>query len=180
MTRYGDYAQLLKALCINPIPGVPEPLLSFSALSGLIPPGRYDWALLTECRDTDGTIIGAFRKDGDIDDECGINVGLNPAAGLFPVLFGPEPLDLLDADPGGSPPGRGPGEEGTTRPWCFTVNPGVGFPDVGERGQRFSRRLRPIDKGPAVSVDLQNGRIRHSGVGVQIEYGGTFPTGDDP
>ena len=104
----------------DPIPGTPEPLLSFSAPPGSIPPGRYDWALITECDDTNGRIAGAPVPDSDIDDSCGVNVGILP---VFPgpVMLGPEPVELFDADPGGSPPGRGPGEEGTTRPWCFDV-----------------------------------------------------------
>ena len=104
----------------DPVPGTPEPLLSFSAPPGSIPPGRYDWALVTECDDTNGRIAGAPVPDSDIDDSCGVNVGVLP---VFPgpVMLGPEPVELFDADPGGSPPGRGPGEEGTTRPWCFDV-----------------------------------------------------------
>ena len=104
----------------DPVPGTPEPLLSFSAPPGSIPPGRYDWALVTECDDTNGRIAGAPVPDSDIDDSCGVNVGVLP---VFPgpVMLGPEPVELFDADPGGSPAGRGPGEEGTTRPWCFTV-----------------------------------------------------------
>ena len=97
-----------------------ETLLSFSAPPGSIPPGRYDWALVTECNDTNGTIVGTGVQDSDLDDSCGVNVGILP---VFPgpVMLGPEPIELFDPDPGGSPPGRGPGEEGTTRPWCFDV-----------------------------------------------------------
>ena len=107
---------------INPLPGIPEPLLTFSAMAGSIPPGRYDWALITECDDTNGRIAGSPVKDGDIDDSCGVNVGIGLPLIGGPVILGPEPIELLDPDPGGSPPGRVPGEEGTTRPWCFTVN----------------------------------------------------------
>ena len=104
----------------DPMPGVPEPLFTFTAAPGAIPPGRYDWAMITECDDTNGRIAGAPVPDSDIDDSCGVNVGILP---VFPgpVILGPEPVELFDADPGGSPPGRGPGEEGTTRPWCFDV-----------------------------------------------------------
>ncbi len=107
---------------ISPIPGVPEPLFSFSLPASVLPPGRYDWALLQECDDTNGTIFPP-RQDGDINDQCGLNVGFNPATGLFPVLYGPDPFQAFDADPGGTPPGRGPGESGTTRAWCFDVTP---------------------------------------------------------
>ncbi len=106
----------------DPIPGIPEPLLSFNAPPGSIPPGRYDWAMITECDDTNGRIAGSPVPDNDLDDSCGVNVGLAPAPGFpGPVMLGPEPIELFDPDPGGSPSGRGPGEEGTTRPWCFTV-----------------------------------------------------------
>lgn len=107
---------------VNADPADPEPLFSYTATPGSIPPGSYDWMLLVECNDTNGTIRSPGPKvDGDIDDQCGINVGLNPPAGLFPVLFGPDPLQVMDPDPGGAPPGRVPGESGTTRPWCFDV-----------------------------------------------------------
>ena len=104
----------------DPMPGVPEPLFTFTAPPGSIPPGRYDWAMITECDDTNGRIAGSPVPDNDIDDSCGVNVGILPT---FPgsVMLGPEPMELFDVDPGGSPPGRGPGEEGTTRPWCFDV-----------------------------------------------------------
>ncbi len=99
---------------IDPDPATPEQLLSMTIAPGSIPSGRYDWVLLVECDDTDGFIF----VDGDIDDECGINMGTTLGG---PLIMGPEPNEALDADPGGSPPGRGPGEEGTTRPWCFEV-----------------------------------------------------------
>ena len=108
---------------LDPIPGVPEPLLSFSAMAGSIPPGRYDWALITECDDTNMRIAGSPVTDGDIDDSSGVNVGIGLPLIGGPVILGPEPIQLFDLDPGGSPPGRGPGEEGTTRPWCFQVDP---------------------------------------------------------
>ncbi len=102
---------------MSPIPGIPEPLFPIFAPAGSIPPGRYDWVLLVECDDTNGRV----KRDGDLDDECGINVGRKPVVPDGPLIFGPEPIEIFDPDPGGSPPGRGPGEEGTTRPWCFEV-----------------------------------------------------------
>lgn len=96
----------------------PEFMYSYTVPAGYIPPGQYDWALIVECNDS-GNGIG-LRADGDIDDECGVNVGMPPIfAG--PVIFGPEPIEFFDPHPGGFPPGRWPGEEGTTRPWCFVV-----------------------------------------------------------
>ena len=113
---------------LDPIPGIPEPLLLFSAPPGAIPPGRYDWALITECDDTNGRIAGAPVPDADIDDSCGVNVGIGLPLIGGPVILGPEPVELFDPDPGGMPPGRVPGEEGTTRPWCFEV---IGHCPVG-------------------------------------------------
>ncbi len=105
---------------ISPIPGIPELLFADTIPAGTLPAGRYDWAILVECDDTNG----AVATDGDFDDICGGNLGLLP---VFdgPVIFGPEPepARALDGDPGGSPPGRGPGEDRSTRPWCFEVLP---------------------------------------------------------
>ncbi len=100
----------------DPIPGLPEPLLSITAPAGSIPPGSYDWVVIVECDDTNGRI----RKDGDVDDVCGANFGILP---VFdgPTLFGNEPTNTLDTDASGSPPGRRRGEDGSTRPWCFEV-----------------------------------------------------------
>ncbi|MAE69274.1 MAG: hypothetical protein CME06_02265 [Gemmatimonadetes bacterium] len=99
-------------------PTNPEILFSYTAPPGSIPPGYYDWAMIVECNDSGNGI--PLGPDGDIDDECGVNVGVPPIfAG--PVIFGPEPAEFFDPDPGGFPPGRSPGEEGTTRPWCFQV-----------------------------------------------------------
>ena len=99
-------------------PNNPEILFSYTAPPGSIPPGDFDWALIVECNDSGNGI--PLGPDEDIDDECGVNVGVPPVfAG--PVIFGPEPVEYFDPDPGFSPPGRVPGEEGTTRPWCFQV-----------------------------------------------------------
>ncbi len=100
-------------------PTIPEILFSYTAPPGAIPPGYFDWALIVECNDFGGNGI-PLGPDEDVDDECGVNVGIPPIfAG--PVIFGPEPIEYFDPDPGASPPGRSPGEEGTTRPWCFQV-----------------------------------------------------------
>jgi len=103
---------------VVPMPGTPELLISFTASPFSFPPGRYDWAVFVECDDTDGFI----GLDSDIDDACGINMGLVLGG---PLVLGPEPIEFFDPDPGGSPPGRGPGDEGTTRPWCFSVDPAM-------------------------------------------------------
>jgi len=106
---------------IDPDPVFPERLFEFVTVPGGIPPGRYDWLLVVECNDSgNGIPIG---PDGEIDDECGVNLGTPPANPIGVVIFGPEPTEVLDPDPGGFPPGRGSGEEGTTRPWCFEVLP---------------------------------------------------------
>ena len=85
-------------------------------------PGTYDWFLVTECIDTNGSImIPPGMPDQDIDDICGANIGVPPENPLGPVIFGPEPGRRLDPDFGGMPPGRRPGEDGVTRAWCFTV-----------------------------------------------------------
>ena len=106
---------------IDPDPSNPERIFSFSATPGSISPGTYDWILVTECNDTNGTV----GLDGDIDDQCGINMGKAPTVPGKPLVLGPEPIELLDPDPGGSPPGRVPGDEGTTRGWCFRVTAAV-------------------------------------------------------
>ena len=105
---------------IDPNPEVPELLFEFTAGAGSIQPGRYDWVLFVECNDLGGNGI-PIGKDEDVDDTCGINTGRPPQNPLGVVIFGPEPNEALDAAPGGSPPGRGPGEEGPNRPWCFEV-----------------------------------------------------------
>ena len=103
---------------VSPIPGIPEIIFPPVTLTpGTLPPGRYDWAIGTECDDTDG----GLSRDGDIEDTCGLNLGLPPAVTPPVPLLGPDPIQIWDADPGGAPPGRGPGENGTTRPWCFQV-----------------------------------------------------------
>ncbi len=85
-------------------------------------PGTYDWFLVTECTDTNGSImIPPGMPDYDVDDICGANLGVPPENPLGPVIFGPEPGRRLDPDMGGNPPGRWPGEDGVTRAWCFTV-----------------------------------------------------------
>jgi hypothetical protein len=81
-----------------------------------LPPGQFDWLLLTECNDTNGTITPGL--DGDIDDVCGANMGVQ-----YKLIFGFEPAQVVDIDPGGFPPGRRPGENGETRPWCFDLTP---------------------------------------------------------
>lgn len=103
---------------IEPDPDVPERLFTFT---GAVPPGRWDWILVAECNDLGGNGI-PIGPDGDIDDQCGINVGTAPVLPAGPVIYGPDPVEVFDPSPGGSPPGRGPGEEGTTRPWCFEVD----------------------------------------------------------
>jgi hypothetical protein len=85
-------------------------------LSGM-PEGHWDWFVVTECNDTNGMITPPL-KDGDIDDVIGANLG---TVTYMPLVYGPEPVELLDPDPGGFPPGRLPGEEGATRCWCFMV-----------------------------------------------------------
>lgn len=101
---------------VSPIPGIPEIIFPPVTLApGTLPSGMaYDWVVVTECDDTDG----AIGPDGDIVDSCGANLGFVLGG---PLILGPEPIGLWDPDPGGSPPGRGPGENGTTRPWCFSV-----------------------------------------------------------
>jgi hypothetical protein len=82
-----------------------------------IPVGNWDWFVVTECNDTNGMITPPL-KDGDIDDVIGANLGV---VTYPPLVYGPEPAEVLDPDPGGFPPGRRPGEEGSCRCWCFTV-----------------------------------------------------------
>ena len=101
---------------INPNPNVPERLVKCTAPPGSIPPGTWDWFVMTECDDTNGVI--GLGPDHDVDDECGLNAGLVLGG---PLVFGPEPVELWDPDPGGVPACRLTGEEGTTRPWCFQV-----------------------------------------------------------
>ncbi len=128
---------------VSPIPGIPEIIFPPVTLTpGTLPPGFYDWFIVTECDDTGGTIL-IPRKDDDIDDQCGINVGRNPSTGLRPVIFGPEPLQAMDPDPGGSPSGRAPGESGTTRPWCFQVVAGGG----GEGAEKLGLEAGPLYPG---------------------------------
>ena len=101
---------------IPPNPNQPERLVRCVAPPGAIPPGSWDWFVMTECNDTNGSI--GLGPDGDIDDECGINVGLVLGG---PLVLGPEPAEMWDPDPGPPPACQLPGEEGTTRPWCFRV-----------------------------------------------------------
>lgn len=101
---------------LTPDPANPEMLLSFTVPAADIGVGTYDWVLFAECNDSGN----GLSEDGDIDDQCGINVGIPPVV-VGPLIYGPEPVEIFDADPGGSPPGRRPGEEGTTRPWCFEI-----------------------------------------------------------
>lgn len=82
-----------------------------------MPEGTWDWFVVSECNDTNGAITPPL-KDGDIDDVIGANLGL---VTYMPLVYGPEPIEVLDPDPGGFPPGRLPGEEGSCRCWCFTV-----------------------------------------------------------
>jgi hypothetical protein len=98
--------------------GEPGELILSAFVSGF-PPGSYDWFIVTECDDTNGSI--ALPNDGDIDDILGANLGLPPNNPIGPCMMGPEPVRLLDPDPGGFPPGRWTGEEGATRCWCFEV-----------------------------------------------------------
>jgi hypothetical protein len=81
-----------------------------------IPEGTWDWFVVTECNDTNGTIPPT--KDGNIDDVIGANLGTMTYP---PLVYGPEPVGVLDPDLGGYPPGRLPGEGGNCRCWCFTV-----------------------------------------------------------
>ncbi len=116
---------------ISPVPGIPELLFAHTIPAGTLPLGSYDWAIAIECDDT----TGAVTTDGDVDDICGGNLGLLP---IFdgPVILGPEPIRALDPDPGGSPPGRGPGEDGSTRPWCFdVVLPPLRSPPIADDGK---------------------------------------------
>jgi hypothetical protein len=80
-------------------------------------PGEWDWFVVAECNDTTGAVYPPL-VDGDIDDVIGANLGL---VTYLPLMYGPEPVEVLDPDPGGYPPGRRPGEEGATRCWCFKV-----------------------------------------------------------
>ncbi len=98
--------------------GEPGELLLSATVTGFVA-GNYDWFIVTECNDTNGTI--AIGADGDIDDVLGANLGLPPNNPIGPCVMGPEPVRLLDPDPGGFPPGRRAGEEGATRCWCFEV-----------------------------------------------------------
>lgn len=82
--------------------------------------GVYDWFVVVECNDSNGTIPAG--ADLDIDDVVGANLGLPPNNPLGPVVYGPEPIEILDPAPGGFPPGRWAGEEGATRCWCFEIN----------------------------------------------------------
>jgi hypothetical protein len=68
-------------------------------LSGM-PVGHWDWFVVTECNDTNGMITPPL-KDGDIDDVIGANLG---TVTYMPLVYGPEPVELLDPDPGGFPP----------------------------------------------------------------------------
>jgi len=116
---------LLSFFSSEPVfPDIPEPLLLSQTLSLIelgIPPGLYDWVVVTECNDTNG---GVRAGDGDIEDQCGAN--FSTIKGDLPpgtIIFGPEPpgAPFPDRDPGGTPTGRQAGESGTTRPWCFEV-----------------------------------------------------------
>ena len=160
---------------LSPIPGVPEPLISISFPASALGPGRYEWAMAVECDDTNGVIA----KDGDIDDFCGLNPGLPPDVVPPVPIFGPDPIQFLDPDPGGSPPGRGPGEHGTTRPWCFDVTgvvpPGgaAKAPPVDYSRPGFIHQvLRPEDsiKGDGV-MDLQEAMeaLRQKREGLQLQ-----------
>ncbi len=80
-----------------------------------VPTGDLDWMLLVECDDSGNGV--SLQPDGDPDDACGINMGLNPTG---PLVAGPQPVSFLDPDPGGDPLGRHAGEDRSTRPWCFT------------------------------------------------------------
>jgi len=111
--------QVCKVVAPGPIlpnPNVPERLIQCTSQPGAIPPGLWDWFVMTECNDTNGVI--GLGPDGDIDDECGINVGFVLGG---PLVLGPEPVEMWDPDPGPPPACQLPGEEGTTRPWCFQV-----------------------------------------------------------
>jgi len=89
----------------------------FWVQAGGLPEGTWDWFVVTECHDTNGSITPPL-KDGDIDDVIGANLGKMTYP---PLVYGPEPVEVLDPHPGGLPPGRLPGEEGSCRCWCFTV-----------------------------------------------------------
>lgn len=106
---------------VNPTPGAIEQLFALTVPASSFPTGTYDWTVVVECNDTNGQLV---MPDGDVDDLCGVNMGVAPIID-GPVIFGPEPITFLDPNPGGSPIGRVPGEDGTTRPWCFEVTPVV-------------------------------------------------------
>src|SRR5262245_27971454 len=83
---------------IPPNPNMKERLVRCLSQPGAIPPGVWDWFVMTECNDTNGGI--GLGPDGDIDDECGINAGFALGG---PLVLGPEPAELWDADPGVPP-----------------------------------------------------------------------------
>ena len=107
-------AWMIRNIQFGPIPPGMEYLFGIM-VPPAIAPGDYDWFIVTECNDTNGIIPP--NPDGDIDDVIGANLGLLRP----PVVYGSEPVEILDPDPGGWPPGRRPGEEGSTRCWCFRV-----------------------------------------------------------
>lgn len=104
---------------ISPVVGTPNLYFSLAVPVTTFPEGSYDWTVVTECDDTDGQVMA---PDGDVDDICGVNMGVEPII-AGPVIFGPEPVQFLDPDPGSDPLGRALGEDGSTRPWCFETTP---------------------------------------------------------
>lgn len=94
-------------------------IIMFHIPSDSIPVGTYDWFIVTECNDTNNRI--GVRPDGDVDDVIGANLGLPPVNPYGPLVYGPEPNEVLDPNLGAAIPGRRPGEEGSSRCWCFTV-----------------------------------------------------------
>lgn len=87
-------------------------------LSELPAEGEFDWMLIVECDDSGNGVL--LQPDGDPDQICGGSFGAPPAS-QGPVVFGPQPQNFLDIDPGGFPPGLRAGEDTSTRPWCFRI-----------------------------------------------------------
>ena len=104
---------------IDADPSSPTQTFLLAQSPGTLPPGDWDWILVTECEDSGNGI--PLSPDGDPDDVCGGSLGRAPGNPDGPVVFGPNATSVLDVDPGGDPTGRQPGETGMSRPWCFTV-----------------------------------------------------------
>ena len=138
---------------ISPDPEVPERIFVHSLPPGTLPAGRYDWQLVIECNDTNGDVTA----DGDIDDMCGGNPAVSPLVLGGPVIFGPDPIQVLDPHPGTMPLGRGPGENGTTRPWCFSVI--APPPPFAGTGSEDGGQLAKTDLAGVLQIISQDGRV---------------------